>query len=148
MIQESPGSSTFIFNHQPALSFRVAEHWDTFLGSGLLLPATSCFFTEAKTLEARAAGSRGADCPALHVQNQEPPGALLWVPCAGCRPFPIWLGFQGPFLPLSSPQSPPGHIPPPPTTTSQDHPGHFQRTCSLTSPVRPGSKMLFPSASV
>ena len=104
---------------------------------------------QIRNLKSRSGGEgAGADCPALPVWNPEPPGPLLWVPCAGCRPFPIWPGFQGPFLPLSSPQSPPGHIPPPPTTTSQDHPGHFQRTCSLTSPVRPGSKMLFPSASV
>lgn len=71
-------------------------------------------------------------------------GSVCWVQAL---PDLAWLGFQGSFLPLSSPQSPPGHMYLPPTTTSRDLPGHSQRTCSLTSPARPGSKMLFPSAS-
>ena len=60
-------------------------------------------------------GLQGAGEPtAQHFMcgTPEPPGALLWVPCAGCRPFPIWLGFQGSFLPRTS-QSPPGHTPRP-----------------------------------
>ena len=52
----------------------------------------------------------------------EPPGALLWVPCAGCRPFPICLGFQGPSshcLLLSPLQDTCTFPPPPPPGTSQ-----------------------------
>ena len=94
-------------------------------------------------------GLQGAGEPtAQHFmcRTPEPPGALLWVPCAGCRPFPIWPGldFSAPSChclllnPLQDAF---------PTATSRDLPGHSQRTCSLTSPARPESKMLFPSAS-
>ena len=70
--------------------------WDTFLGSGFLLPATSCFFTEAKTLEDRGAGSRGADCPALYVRNpgttaRPSLGSVCWVQAL---PDLAWLGFH------------------------------------------------------
>ena len=85
----------------------------------------------------------GSRLPTLYVRDPGTPGrpslrSVCWVQAL---PDPAWRGFQGSFLPLSAPQSPPGHIPMPLTTTSRDHPGHSQRTCPLTSPGRAASKM-------
>ena len=146
-----PGTSWFVtlfLNHQPDLSFSIAKHWDTFLGSGPLLPAASCFFPEAETLEDGIAWSRGADCPALHLQDPGTPGAFSGFRVLGAghsRSGLAWISNLVPATVCSS--IPCGTYPLTLTTTSRDLQGHSQRTCSLTSPTIARSKMPFPPAS-